>query len=74
MELVAVLDGDFSKGLQMYFEGNSIISYNIYKYTMKYIISYGIHFLCFTWKSRSSIALRIFSVLDGTLYSARYLK
>ena len=28
VELVAVLDGDFSKGLQMYFEGNSIISYN----------------------------------------------
>ena len=27
VELVAVLDGDFSKGLQMYFEGNSI-SYN----------------------------------------------
>ena len=57
MKLVAVLDGDFSKGLQTNFK------------VKKLQISYS--YSC-TWKSHSSIALRIFSVLEGTLYSARY--
>ena len=58
MELVAVLDGDLSKGLQ---------KFQIGKISLKILSCFFV-----TWKSRSSIAFRIFSVLDGTLYSARY--